>query len=281
VLIRQFMKSFAITRFKAGLVQSAFYMGYFVLAMPAALLMRKAGYKTGFVIGLLLYGGGCFRFWPAALAGSYGYFLFALFVIASGLSFLETASNPFIAQLGDPHTSKRRLNFSQAFNPLGSISGALMGTVFIFSGIELTPQEVSAHKAQGLYEAHLRTETLRVIKPYLVLGAVAIFWAVLILRTKFPAIQSEHESSAEDHGHFKGASALPALSVGGRSAVSVCGCASGHLELLYPVRSGVHAPAGEGGWLLLNGHAGRVRSGKIRVRVSHAHHCTQQTDGSL
>src|SRR5271165_1937917 len=203
VLIRQFMKSFAITRFQAGLVQSAFYMGYFLLAMPAALLMRKAGYKTGFVIGLLLYGSGCFLFWPAALAGSYGFFLFALFVIASGLSFLETASNPFIAQLGDPDTSERRLNFSQAFNPLGAISGALIGTVFIFSGVELSSQDIALRKAQGLYEAYLRTETLRVIKPYLLIGAVAIFWALLILRTKFPAIQSEHESSSGDHGHFK------------------------------------------------------------------------------
>jgi FHS family L-fucose permease-like MFS transporter len=203
VLIRQFMKSFAITRFKAGLVQSAFYMGYFLLAMPAALLMRRAGYKAGFVIGLLLYGSGCFLFWPAAIAGSYGFFLFALFVIASGLSFLETASNPFIAQLGDPDTSERRLNFSQAFNPFGAISGALIGTVFIFSGVELSSQDIAARKAQGLYEAYLRTETLRVIKPYLVIGAVAIFWALLILRTKFPAIQSEHESSSGDHGHFK------------------------------------------------------------------------------
>jgi FHS family L-fucose permease-like MFS transporter len=203
VLIRQFMKSFAISRFQAGLVQSAFYMGYFLLAMPAALLMRKAGYKTGFVIGLFLFGTGCFLFWPAALAGSYGFFLCALFVIASGLSFLETASNPFIAQVGDPDTSERRLNFSQAFNPFGSITGALIGTVFIFSGVELTPQEIAARKAQGLYEAYLRTETLRVIKPYLVIGAVAIFWAILIARTKFPAIQSEHESSAGGHGRFR------------------------------------------------------------------------------
>jgi FHS family L-fucose permease-like MFS transporter len=203
ILIRQFMKSFAISRFQAGLVQSAFYMGYFLLAMPAALLMRKVGYKTGFVVGLLLFGTGCFLFWPAALAGRYGFFLCALFVIASGLSFLETASNPFIAQLGHPDTSERRLNFSQAFNPIGAITGALIGTVFIFSGVELTPQEIAAKKAQGLYEFYLRTETLRVIKPYLVIGVVAIFWAILIVRTKFPAILSEHESSAGDHGHFK------------------------------------------------------------------------------
>jgi FHS family L-fucose permease-like MFS transporter len=201
VLIRHFMKSFAITRFKAGLVQSAFYMGYFVLAMPAALLMRKLGYKFGFVTGLLLFGTGCFLFWPAALGGSYGFFLCALFVIASGLSFLETASNPFIAQLGDPDTSERRLNFSQAFNPIGAITGALVGTIFIFSGVELTAPEVAAQKAQGLYAAYLQTETLRVIKPYLAIGAVAIFWAFLILRTKFPAIQSESEGGG--HGRFR------------------------------------------------------------------------------
>jgi MFS transporter, FHS family, L-fucose permease len=202
VLIRQFMKSFAISRFQAGLVQSAFYMGYFLLAMPAALLMRRVGYKAGFVTGLVLYAVGTFLFWPAAVMGRYEFFLLALFVIASGLSFLETASNPFIAQLGDPESSERRLNFSQAFNPLGSITGVLIGTVFIFSGIELTPDEVAARKLHGVYEAYLRTETLRVVKPYIVIGVIALIWAVFILLTKFPSIQGEHEDSAGDHGHF-------------------------------------------------------------------------------
>ena len=203
VLIRHFMKSFAISRFQAGLVQSAFYMGYFLLAMPAALLMRRMGYKSGFVTGLVLFGAGAFLFWPAALAGSYGFFLFALFVIASGLSFLETASNPFIAQLGDADSSERRLNFSQAFNPLGAITGALVGTIFIFSGVELTPQEIAVRQAHHTYEAYLRSETLRVVKPYLVIGAIALIWATLILRTKFPAIQSEHEDDSGDRGHFR------------------------------------------------------------------------------
>src|SRR5271157_339938 len=118
VLIRQFMKSFEITRFEAGLIQFAFYLGYFVLAIPAGLLMRKLGYKAGLIVGLVLYGVGALLFWPAALVGRYSFFLVALFVIASGLSFLETGSNPFIAQCGDPETSARRLNFSQAFNPI-------------------------------------------------------------------------------------------------------------------------------------------------------------------
>jgi MFS transporter, FHS family, L-fucose permease len=202
VLIRQFMKSFAITRFEAGLVQSAFYMGYFLLAMPAALLMRKLGYRAGFVTGLFLFGAGTFLFWPAAIVGRYGFFLLALFVIASGLSFLETASNPFIAQLGDPDSSERRLNFSQAFNPIGSITGVLIGTIFIFSGVELSSGQVEQMKSQHLYDAYLRSETLRVVKPYLYLGSVAIIWAFLILRTKFPQVEGEHEAGGED-GRFR------------------------------------------------------------------------------
>ena len=191
ILIKQFMTSFQITRFEAGLVQSAFYMGYFCLAMPAAFLMRRFGYKAGLVTGLFLFGSGAFLFWPAAKVGSYGFFLFALFVIASGLSFLETGSNTFIAVLGDPRTSEQRLNLSQSFNPLGSITGALVGTVFIFSGIELNSQQIDALKAQGTLKAYLQTETLRVVHPYMVLGVVVWIMAFLILRTKFPHIKEE------------------------------------------------------------------------------------------
>ncbi|MGA3160867.1 MAG: L-fucose:H+ symporter permease [Terracidiphilus sp.] len=202
VLIKQFMKSFEISRFQAGLVQSAFYIGYFLLAMPAALLMRRLGYKFGFIIGLLLYGIGTFLFWPAALVGQYWFFLMALFVIASGLSFLETASNPFIAQMGSPETSAQRLNFSQSFNPLGSIVGVFIGKIFIFSGVELQPAQIDAMKKAGTYAAYLHNEILRVKMPYLFLGAVVLVWALLITLKKFPAIRSEHEDGG-DHGHFR------------------------------------------------------------------------------
>ncbi len=201
VLIRQFMKSFEISRFQAGLVQSAFYMGYFLLSMPAALIMRKYGYKTGLVTGLLLYSTGTVLFWPAAMAGQYGFFLCALFVIASGLAFLETGANPFIAQLGDPASSERRLNFSQAFNPFGAVSGALIGTAFIFSGIELTPAQIDGMKAAGQYDAYLRHETMRVITPYLILACVVFVWALLIVKTKFPKVAGEVE---EQNGSAKG-----------------------------------------------------------------------------
>jgi MFS transporter, FHS family, L-fucose permease len=203
VLIRQFMKSFALSRFQAGLVQSAFYLGYFLLATPAALLMRKRGYKFGIVVGLLLYASGAFLFWPAALLGQYSFFLFALFVIAGGLAFLETASNPFVAQLGSSESAARRLNFSQAFNPLGSVAGVFLGTIFIFSGIELSPQQVASMRAANTYEPYLRHETMRVVAPYLVVGLIALIWAVLIVRTKFPTIAREHESAEEEHGSFR------------------------------------------------------------------------------
>lgn len=193
ILIKQFMKSFEITRFKAGLIQSAFYMGYFLLSMPAALIMRKYGYKTGLICGLFLYSAGTVLFWPAANLREYGFFLFALFVIASGAAFLETGANSFIALLGDPRTSERRLNFSQAFNPVGAVTGVLVGTIFIFSGIELDNREVGSLKAAGTYDAYLRTETLRVVRPYLVLGAVIFIWALLLLKTRFPKIAEEAE----------------------------------------------------------------------------------------
>ena len=118
--------------------------------------MRRWGYKAGFVVGLTAFAVGSFLFWPAANAQSYGFFLFALFVIAAGASCLETASNPFIAQLGAPESAELRLNFSQAFNPLGSIAGVLVGTTFIFSGIELNPAQINQMRAAHTYQAYLR-----------------------------------------------------------------------------------------------------------------------------
>jgi len=197
VLIRQFMKSFAISRFQAGLIQSAFYMGYFLLALPAGLLMRRKGYKSGFVTGLLLFSTGCFLFWPAAQSGRYEAFLFALFVVASGLAFLETAANPFIAQLGATSTSEARLNLAQAFNPVGAIVGVLFAIRFIFSGIELTPAQIATMQAAGSYAQYLHMETFRVVTPYLILGGLALLWAVLIAGTHFPALIQEREHQSE------------------------------------------------------------------------------------
>jgi len=203
VLIRQFMKSFALSRFQAGLVQSAFYLGYFLVALPAGVLMRHKGYKSGFITGLVLFSAGCFLFWPAAQSGHYAAFLLALFVVASGLAFLETTANPFIAQLGPSSSSEARLNLAQAFNPVGAIFGVLLGTRFIFSGIELTPAQVARIQAASTYTQYLHMEIMRVVTPYLVLGALALLWAVLIGFTRIPALIQAREHQAETSSNWR------------------------------------------------------------------------------
>ena len=205
ILIPQFMKSFELSRLQAGLVQSAFYMGYFLLAMPAALIMEKYNYKTGLIIGLLLFATGCFLFWPAASTGRYGFFLFALFIIASGLAFLETGSNSFIAVLGDQATSERRLNLSQSFNPLGSMTGVLIGTVFIFSGTELSNIQIDKMKLDGTYPAYLHEEIMRVGPPYIVIGSIILLLAFLIWKTRFPV---EKKATSPDGNNTGKLSAL-------------------------------------------------------------------------
>ncbi len=198
ILIKQFMKSFELSRFQAVLVQSAFYLGYFVLAVPSGLIMKRYSYKAGLVIGLFLFSIGCFLFWPAAVVGKYGLFLLALFVIASGLSFLETGANSFVVELGPSESAERRINLAQAFNPFGAILGVLIGTVFILSGIENDPAHVAALKAAGTYDAYLHKETMRVVMPYLVLGAFGVVWAICMIATKFPKGNDE-SASAEPH----------------------------------------------------------------------------------
>ena len=203
ILIRQFMKSFALSRLQAGFVQSAFYLGYFLLATPSALFMRRWGYKSGFAAGLVTFAIGAFLFLPAAMLQSYGFFLFALFVIAAGASCLETASNPFIAQLGSPASAERRLNFAQAFNPLGSMAGVLIGTIFIFSGIELKPSEVDAMKATNQYASYLHMEVMRCVRPYMLLGGVALLWAALILLSTFPIERDDAKVGTDKRGRMR------------------------------------------------------------------------------
>lgn len=206
ILIPQFMKSFELSRFQAGLVQSAFYLGYFCMALPAALVMDRFNYKTGIIIGLLLFATGAFLFYPAATIGKFGIFLFALYVIACGLAFLETGANSFISVLGDPDTSAQRLNFSQAFNPLGAMTGAFVGSQFIFSGIEHSEAKVETMKAAGTYTNYLNEEILRVIPPYMIIGVIILIWAFLIWKVKFPAetdnIPKSKDKSANGHGHI-------------------------------------------------------------------------------
>ncbi len=199
VLIAQFKRAFVLSDFRAGLVQSAFYLGYFLIAMPAGMYMRRFGYKSAVVFGLSLYGVGALLFWPAAASSTYGLFLFALFVIASGLAFLETSANPFVTLLGPRETATRRLNLAQALNPLGSIAGILIGQHFIFSGIERSPAQLTAMSAAER-TAYYASETQAVQWPYLVIGVVVLGWAILILLTRFPRTASRAASASSAGG---------------------------------------------------------------------------------
>ena len=196
ILITQFKKVFTLSDFKAGLVQSAFYTGYFVFSIPAALWMKRFGYKAAVIFGLLLYSLGAFLFYPAASEREYVLFLGALFVIASGLAFLETSANPLIVAMGDPATAARRLNFAQSFNPFGCIAGILIGREFILSGHEPTTAELALMTTDQL-EHFYQTESHAVQGPYLVLGLLVLVWALLILWVKFPVIATQ---AAKDEG---------------------------------------------------------------------------------
>ncbi|MDW5267766.1 MULTISPECIES: L-fucose:H+ symporter permease [Acidobacteriaceae] len=211
ILVQQFRKSFELSQFSAQLVQTANFFGYFCMAIPAALLMRKWGYKAGMVTGLVIFGAGMVLFWPAAVSGQYSLFLIALFTVGSGASVLETAANPFIAQFGDPHTSEQRLNFSQAFNPPGTITGVLIGTYFIFSGVEPKAAQIAAMKLAGTYHAYLHSEIMRVVPTYLTFGVVVLLCALILSRTKFPVMTSEHEGEGENHGSFGELLRVPAI----------------------------------------------------------------------
>ena len=144
ILIRQFQKALELSRGQAGLIQTAFYFGYFFGAIPAGLTMKRFGYKNGILVGLALYCGGALMFYPAAEVRVFGFFLAALYIIAFGLAFLETAANPYVSVMGDPRTGPSRLNIAQSFYGIGAFVGPFLGSIFIFSGIEYTPAEIAA-----------------------------------------------------------------------------------------------------------------------------------------
>lgn len=211
ILVQQFKKSFELSQLGAQLVQTANFLGYFCMAIPAALLMRRWGYKAGMIVGLCTFGLGMILFWPAAITGLYLPFLIALFVVGSGASILETACNPFVAQFGSAATSERRLNFAQSFNPPGTIVGVVIGARFIFSGIELTPTQVAAMRSAGTYATYLHTELMRVVPTYIVLGAAVLCFAFVLSRMDYPRIVGEHEAEPGDHGSYRALFRYPLL----------------------------------------------------------------------
>jgi FHS family L-fucose permease-like MFS transporter len=185
ILINHFQLALDLKRWQAGLVDFAFYLGYFFLAIPAGIFMNKYGFKKGILLGLLLYAGGALLFYPAAAVRTYGFFLFALFTIAGGLAFLETAANPYVAILGDPARAEQRLNFAQSFNGLSIIFGPLLGSVLIFSSSEYTKEDLLVmpfEQAEAIRVAEAQTVQM----PYVGLALLVLFVALLFWMTRMP-----------------------------------------------------------------------------------------------
>jgi FHS family L-fucose permease-like MFS transporter len=183
ILIRQFQKSLGLNRAQAGFIQFVFYIGYFLVALPAGLMMRRLGYRAGIIVGLSLYAIGALLFFPASQMLSFGMFLFALFVIAAGAACLETTANAYVGFFGTPETSIQRLNLAQAFNGLGGCLAPVIGGLLIFSGVEHSDVTLQAMTSAQL-AAYRAQEATTVQLPYtlLALAALAVAGAVAFAR---------------------------------------------------------------------------------------------------
>ena len=187
ILIPHLKKACQLSDLQSALIDSASYIAYFLVALPAGLFMKRYGYKSGITLGLLLFAFGTFLFYPAAELRQFSFFLVALFIIASGLTLLETAANPYITVLGDSETATQRLNFAQSFNGLAAFLAPLMGGTFILSGRTLSEQDQQTMSANQI-NAYLAKEAASVEIPFLVIGIVVLLVALLIWRTPLPDI---------------------------------------------------------------------------------------------
>ncbi len=177
-----------LSNVQASLVQFAFYFGYFFMALPAALFVRRFTYKKGIILGLSLYALGAFLFYPAAKYQEFNYFLVSLWIMTCGLAFLETTSNPLVLSMGDSETATQRLNLAQAFNPMGSLIGMVIAQVFVLSAIRSDDFDEKAYKALSSSElAAIRENDLGIISiPYISLGIVVVAVLLIIIFTNIP-----------------------------------------------------------------------------------------------
>lgn len=185
-MVKAFSKIFRMSVTDGALVQVAFYGGYFAMAFPAAMFIRKYTYKAGVLLGLGLYALGALAFFPAKLTGDYHPFLLAYFVMTCGLSFLETSCNPYILSMGTEETATRRLNLAQAFNPIGSLMGMYVAMNFIQNKLNPMDTAERAQLSQAEFEAVRDSDLSVLIAPYLVIGLVIIAMLVVIRMSKMP-----------------------------------------------------------------------------------------------
>ena len=199
-MVSAFKKVLELNNTQASWVQMAFYGGYFTMAFPAAIFIKRYSYKMGVILGLLLYAVGALLFYPAAAYEEFGFFLAALYILTFGLAFLETTANPFILAMGDPRTATRRLNLAQAFNPIGALSGLFVAQTFILGSLQsddLDPQGNPIYDTLSeTAKATVRTADLAVIRdPYVMLGLFVLFMMVLIAAVKMPERKEARQDS--------------------------------------------------------------------------------------
>ena len=189
ILIPHLKKVCHLSDTQSSLIDFAVYFGYFVIAIPAGLFSHRFGYKKGILCGLFLFALGALLFLPAADGRNFLLFLVALFVAASGATFLETVANPYATNMGAPENSEQRLNFAQSFNGLGAVVAPLIGTHFILSGIEHTPAELAVMRAHGELEPYLQQEANSLKPVYFIMAAVLILVAIVFIFTKLPEVK--------------------------------------------------------------------------------------------
>jgi MFS transporter, FHS family, L-fucose permease len=194
VLIPHLKKACQLSDTQSAFIDSAYWLAYFLVSIPAGMVMKKYGYKRGIIAGLLLAALGTFLFWPAASARTFSMFLAALFIVAAGMTFLETAANPFMTLLGPPETADRRLNFAQAFNGLGAFFAAAYLSKKILSGKEIP--DIKAMSESQL-SSILQQEADSVKIPYLIIGLVLLAVAVLFVFAKFPETKPSLNKSSK------------------------------------------------------------------------------------
>ncbi len=199
-MVSAFKKILELNNTQASWVQMAFYGGYFTMAFPAAMFVKKYTYKKGILLGLVLYAVGALLFYPAAAYEEFGFFLAALYILTFGLAFLETTANPFILSMGHEKTATRRLNLAQAFNPIGALTGLFIAQTFILGSLQ--SDDVDA-QGNAIYDTlsetaktAVRTSDLMVVRnPYVILGLFVLFMLVLIALVKMPEKKEEANDS--------------------------------------------------------------------------------------
>jgi FHS family L-fucose permease-like MFS transporter len=202
ILIPHLKKACSLTDTQSALIDFSVYIGYFIMALPAGWLMHKYGYTKGIYIGLALYCLGAYLFIPAASSRSYIFFLTALFIMAAGATFLETVANPYITKLGDADTAAGRLNLAQSFNGVGAVVAPLIGSSFIFSGIEHSADELSLMSNDQLQQ-YLNAEAATVKMPYLVIGSVVLIILLLFIFIKLPDIKESNQETGPSKFSFR------------------------------------------------------------------------------